>query len=221
MATSSSSATSQFGRRLPWILSCVALLWIAGIALAGRKLLNYESTESAIADAPKTWPAASKIPRATGKPTVVVMAHPKCPCTRATIGELALLMTRLRSQVTAVVIFVRPEGTPAGWEQTDLWHSAAQIPGVTVLADPDNREANLFGAQASGQTFLYDAHGQLQFNGGITAARGHSGDNAGRSSIVALVTGQGAALRQTSVFGCSLQTPETAIREEETHGNQR
>jgi len=220
MTAPATPASGKTGKRLTAILCGVALIWLVGIVFGGRKLLNYESAPSEIAAAPKSWPAASRIPRSPGMPIVVVMAHPKCPCTRATIGELALLMTRLQSRVTAAVVFIRPEGTPAGWEQTDLWRSAARIPGVTVLADPDNREADLFGAQASGQTFLYDAQGQLQFTGGITAARGHSGDNSGRSSIVALVTKQGEAQTQTSVFGCSLHNPELAKTLEDRHGSQ-
>jgi hypothetical protein len=56
----------------------------------------------------------------------------------------------------------------------------------------------------SGQTFLYDARGTLLFSGGITGARGHAGDNAGRASIVALLNRAGAATTSTNVFGCSL-----------------
>lgn len=201
-----------------WALGLGAVVWFTGIAFGARRLLDYENTPATRANAPQMWPKASKIPRTPGMPTIVVMGHPKCPCTRATIGELALLMTRLHAQATAAVLFIRPEGTPPDWEETDLWRSAAEIPGVTVLADPGYREADLFGAQASGQTFLYDATGQLQFNGGITSLRGHSGDNVGRSSIVALVTGEGAAQRQTSVFGCALRTPDSGQMREEFYG---
>jgi len=210
------SAVGKTSQR--WLICVAALVWFTGIAFGARKLLNYESAPAARADAPPLWPAASRIPRTPGMPVIVVMGHPKCPCTRATIGELALLMARLQSRAAAVVLFVRPEGTPADWDETDLWRSAAAIPGVTVLEDSGYREADLFGAQASGQTFLYDARGQLQFNGGITAARGHSGDNIGRSSIVALVTGDGDAQRQASVFGCSLRTPTLASKQEEFYG---
>lgn len=192
-----------------------ALVWFAGIVFGARILLNYENTPAELARAPQAWPGKSRIPRAPNLPVIVVMGHPKCPCTRATIGELALVMTRLHSQATAAVLFIHPDGAPSDWEKTDLWRSAAEIPGVTVMVDPNYREADLFGAKASGQTFLYDANGRLQFNGGITALRGHSGDNVGRSSIIALVTGDGPAQRQTSVFGCSLRAPDPAQMREE------
>jgi hypothetical protein len=108
------------------------------------------------------------------------------------------------------VVFVRPPGVPEDWEKTDLWRSAARIPGVTVMGDTDGLEAARFGAQASGQTLFYNASGDLQFSGGITASRGHSGDNLGRSSLVALVTTGESTTNHTSVYGCSLQNPERA-----------
>ena len=205
MSTSVETVTKKSSRGP--LLGFAVLLWGVGVTLGAAKLLRYENTPGELASPPVMWPAASEIPRTAGLPTVVVIGHPYCPCTRATVGELALLMTRLHGQATAVVAFIHPDGTPEHWEETDLWRSAAAIPGVSVISDQGDREADLFHAQASGQTFLYDASGRLQFNGGITAARGHAGDNIGRSSIVALVTGEGKAERTTSVYGCDLHTP--------------
>jgi hypothetical protein len=51
---------------------------------------------------------------------------------------------------------------------------------------------------------LYDAAGRLRFSGGITAARGHAGDNLGRSAIVELLEGDSPTATATPVFGCSL-----------------
>jgi hypothetical protein len=200
------------------LLGLVILLWAAGVSLGAAKLLRYENTPGGLAEAPLSWPSASKLQRTSGLPTVVVMGHPYCPCTRSTIGELALLMTRLHGKATGVVAFIHPDGTPEHWEETDLWRSAAAIPGVTVISDQAEREADLFHAQASGQTFLYDADGQLRFNGGITAARGHSGDNVGRSSIVSLVTGEGNAETTTSVYGCELRSPTSSRNEGGANG---
>jgi hypothetical protein len=182
-------------------------VWIA-VAVAGASVLyRYEGAPGVLASAPTLWPATSTIPRNSGLPIILVFAHPHCPCTRATIGELSLLMTQLHRKATATVVFARPDNTSKTWAETDLWQAATIIPGVTVISDPENREADTFGVQASGQTLVYDDQGRLQFNGGITVARGHSGDNVGRSSIIALVTKQGTAERQTSVFGCDLHTP--------------
>jgi hypothetical protein len=194
----------ESGNRV-WV--AVGVVWLIAVAGGMRTLLNYENTPGTAGDPPLSWPAKSRIPRTAGLPTIVVVGHPKCPCTRATIGELAVLMARLHNRATAVVVLVRPQGTPDDWDDTDLRHSASEIPGVIVISDLDEVEADLFYAQASGQTMLYDVGGKLLFSGGITAARGHSGDNVGRSSIVSFVTYGTAEHTRTPVFGCALRTP--------------
>jgi hypothetical protein len=118
-------------------------------------------------------------------------------------------MAHLQNRATAVVLFIKPAGFQEQWTQSDLWRSAKEIPGVSVLVDSNGVEANRFGAQASGQTMLYDTAGKLQFSGGITASRGHSGDNAGRSAIASLVTTGTSETAHTSVFGCSLHEVKT------------
>jgi hypothetical protein len=204
MATAITSVHRAKRHRL---FAIAIVVWIALAVTGVLTLYRYEDAPGVLANAPTIWPATSAIPRSTDLPTILVFAHPHCPCTKATIGELSLLMTQLHEKATATVVFARPEDASRTWAETDLWQAATKIPGVTVISDPENHEADIFGAQASGQTLVYDDQGRLQFNGGITAARGHSGDNVGRSSIIALVTKQGAAEKQTSVFGCDLHTP--------------
>jgi hypothetical protein len=190
-----------------WFWGAMGVVWLIVVAGGVYAMLTYENTPGRAGDPPATWPAQSGIPRTAGLPTIVVIGHPKCPCTRATIGELAVLVARLQNRATAVVVLVRPRGAPANWDDTDLKRSAAEIPGVTVMSDLDEVEADRFQAQASGQTMLYDKDGRLLFSGGITASRGHSGDNAGRSSIVSLVNYGTAEQTRTPVFGCALRTP--------------
>jgi len=194
----------ESGKRL-WVV--IGVVWLVAVAGGMRALWSYETTSGAASDPPANWPTQSRIPHTAGLPTILVMGHPKCPCTRATISELAVIMTRLHNRATAVVLFVRPPGTPDGWDDTDLRRSAAEIPGVAVMSDLDEVEADRFNAEVSGQTMLYDAGGKLLFSGGITTSRGHAGDNAGRSSIVSFVTNGTAELNRTPVFGCALRTP--------------
>lgn len=203
------TATVKGFRRSNWVLGAVGVVWIVALTVGLRAMLNYEDGPAEPSDPPARWPTASRLSRSQGRPTIVLFVHPKCPCSDATVGELSILMTRLQGKVTAAVVFVRPENFPNGWEETELWHTAKAIPGVTVVSDPGGVEARRFAAQASGQTVLYDADGRMQFSGGITASRGHSGDNAGRSAIVSLVTTGTAQTNRTSVFGCSLHDPST------------
>jgi hypothetical protein len=195
-------------QRVLW--TTAGILWAVGVCVGMRTMLDYENTPGTPASALTEWPSDSHVPRTKGIPAIVVIAHPQCPCTRATIGELALIMTRLHGQVTATVIFAKPEGAPDGWEETDLWRSALAIPGVSVMSDPGMVETDRFHASASGQTMLYSANGQLLFRGGITISRGHSGDNTGRSAIVSLVTTGKAERTRTSVYGCALHNANSA-----------
>jgi hypothetical protein len=134
--------------------------------------------------------------------------HPQCQCSRATLGELALIMAHSRGRLDADVFFYMPEGE-AGWAQTNLWQMGRDIPGVRTLPDREGTVAQTFGAFTSGETLLYDPAGHLLFSGGITAFRGHSGDNAGRSAILALLKGRDGSRNTvpvvTPVFGCSLR----------------
>jgi hypothetical protein len=193
-----------------WHIAVVAGVWIAAVAYGQRALLDYDFAAAPAANAPSQWPDQSSLPRASGLPTIVMVAHPHCPCTRATIEELAIIMTRLHHHATADVVFVHPRGFSEAWEKTDLWQSAARIPGASVYSDLDAVEATRFGALASGQTFLFAPDGKLLFSGGIVPFRGHAGDNAGRTAIVSLVTTGAAKVQQTSVYGCSLHDPERA-----------
>ena len=182
------------------------------MAFGLRTFLIYDTTPGGVGAVPRAWPA-SRIERGSDRATLVMLAHPRCPCTRASVGELAQIMARVQGKVVAYVLFVKPSKSSPDWEDTDLQRSAAAIPGVTVLSDVDGVEARRFGAETSGHTLLFDADGSLLFSGGITGSRGHAGDNAGKSAIVSLVNNQAAARTDTFVFGCAL-----AEREQLRHG---
>lgn len=181
--------------------------WAAAVVYGTVSLWRYEAAAGAPANPPNHWPAETRAIRRSGLPSLVLLIHPHCPCTRATIGELAKLMTDCSGKLTATVLVLHPAGMPAGWEKTGLWSSAAAIPGVTVLSDDDGAESRRFAAATSGQALLYSPDGRLLFSGGITESRGHSGDNAGRSAITSIVLGGGAHLAapaRTPVYGCPL-----------------
>lgn len=178
--------------------------WLLLVVAGMGALLRYKNTPGATADAPTRWPSQSALRPTRGQATLVMLAHPHCPCTRASIHELAALMTRLPHELSATVLFVRPAGVDDGWESTDLLSSARAIPGVTVRVDEGGREAALFGAKTSGQTVVYDRAGRLVFSGGITPSRGHEGDNLGRTDIVQAVTAPQARTFTSIVFGCAL-----------------
>lgn len=138
---------------------------------------------------------------------IVLFAHPCCPCTRASLRELAELASRAGPEVTIRVVFPRPEGVPEGWEQTDLWHQAAAIPGARVSCDPTGAEARSAGTWTSGQVIIYDPSGRVAFYGGLTRGRGQSGESPVREEILELLAGRKTAFQRAPVFGCELFCP--------------
>jgi hypothetical protein len=196
-----------------WLL---ASIWLAAVSSGTGGLWVYEQTPGGAAGVPDNWPAQSKIPRSMGQPTLILFAHPKCPCTRASIGELTVLMTHCQDRVKATVVFFQPKGSGEDWLHTDLWRSAEAIPGVTVRADEDGNEARRFQTTTSGQVVLYGVDGKLLFTGGITSSRGHYGDNAGCSAIMALLNHDTADVSKTPVFGCPLLNPESECSAKDT-----
>ena len=186
------------------LLLVVCALWLSATGVGIGLLWDYENTPGTAAAAPARWPEGSRLRPSDEGATLVLVAHPHCPCTRASIGELSRLMAQAEGRVTAYVLFVKPQGFAVEWEKTDLWSSAAAIPGVQVVRDDGGAEALHFRAATSGQVTLYDRAGRLLFSGGITSARGHAGDNEGRAAIVSLLNTGEAGLGETPVYGCPL-----------------
>lgn len=209
IVSSSNESPREDASRKPWrLLVLIALmLWVGVVGFGLKRIWRYENTPGVSFKSPSQWPASSGITRAPNGATLVFSAHPKCPCTRASLGELAEIMAHTEGRLSAYVLFLKPKGVADGWERTDLWESAAKIPGVTVLTDLEGSEARRFGVATSGQAMLFDTEGHLLFTGGITSARGHAGENAGRNNIIALVNRSPVSTTETAVFGCPMFDP--------------
>ncbi|HEY6329549.1 MAG TPA: RedB protein [Blastocatellia bacterium] len=218
--------TSNFRTRNWWanaalwkraaLVFCVAL-WAVAVGIGFKILWSYANTPGTPAEAPASWPRSSRIKLSGDTPTLVMTAHPRCPCTKATIAELNRIMSDCQGRLAATVLFIKPDGVKESWERSDLWSSAASIPGVTVMTDDDGNESSLFGSSTSGQVLLYDKNGHLLFAGGITASRGHEGSNDGSSAIESLVDSGRSQYRATPVFGCPLDNPKSKCATEGNH----
>jgi hypothetical protein len=167
-------------------------------------ITNYSNAPGPTTASPSLWPKQSQIQRAKRLPTLVMFAHPRCPCTRASIGELSVLMTRCDGQIDAHVVFLDPPEVDSEWVRSDLWRQASSIPGVRVHADKGGAETKLFQSQTSGHCVVYHEDGRLMFQGGITISRGHWGDSPGLAAIESLVLKKQFAQVRTPIFGCSL-----------------
>lgn len=188
------------------VVLTLGLLWVCLVGFGVARLWRYSITPGHTISLPSQWPAGSLLHCQPGAQTLVLFAHPHCPCTRATLSELARIMAHRQGPLFAYILFYKPGKTPENWEKTDLYYRAAGIPGVRVVTDTAGAEARRFHATTSGQTFLFDIREQLLFDGGITAARGHEGDNAGQQALSAMLIHPHRVKIHTPVFGCSLSS---------------
>lgn len=179
-------------------------LW-SGLLVAGMALMaSRDSRPGHIGSAPREWPAGTTLACPAGKWSLLVFAHPHCPCTRATLRELEKIVARCEHRLAVHVLFCVPERAPSGFERGDLWRQAESIPGVRVSADLRGVEAQCFGAQTSGDVLLFDEERRLRFHGGITGSRGHEGENRGCSAVLDLIHESQPGRFDAPVFGCSL-----------------
>jgi len=189
--------------RATGVLAVCGLAWTAAVAAGFTQLYRYKAEPALQGVAPRRWPTTSALLLAPDRPTLVLFAHPACPCTRATVSELARLSARVSTRVAVRIVVVQPPDAPAEWRGSELEARAAAIPGAMVVHD-DGREAALFEAEASGLVLAYDARGTQLFAGGITSARGHEGDSFGRRRLLAALAGETPDRATSPVFGCAL-----------------
>lgn len=188
----------------PIRLTCLVAAWLVAVASGFVWLSAYQAAAGRPAPAPADWPVGSAVRPENGRFTLILFAHPRCSCTRASLDGLSWVLARSQGKANAYVVFVLPDGAPDGWERTPLRDEAAAVPGVHILFDAHGSEAGLFGAATSGETVLYDPSGRLVFRGGLTVGRGHAGDSPGRRALLACIVGATPERRDFPVYGCPL-----------------
>lgn len=177
--------------------------WLTATLAGFGVLVAYGYGAGAAGAQPAAWPSDAGDTARAGRHTLIVFTHPRCPCTVATMRELARLSARVESEVDIRIAMFVPHGEPDAWAQGAVWRAARTVASATIEIDRGGRLARLFGASTSGHAALYDRGGRLVFSGGLTAARGHEGMSLGRSSVeLWTLGGEGAA--SAPVFGCTL-----------------
>lgn len=187
----------------PMVIAAGVWLVLAGVGVT--LMVGYANVPGDEGQPPAHWPTDTKISQNRGQPTLIMFAHPKCPCTRASLEEFAQVIGNgSGSAFEAQVWFIKPAGTDSDWTNTSLYRQASSIPGVSVHCDEDGTETARFHVETSGQTVLYNASGKLLFHGGITISRGHAGDNPAQEELVRLLRYGSAIPSRTQVYGCPL-----------------
>ncbi|QDU48099.1 hypothetical protein [Gimesia panareensis] len=208
----SPQAQNRPGNR--YLITCLTILWVGLILFGMSQLWRYQTTPGETSHSPAHWPSESQTTWNAFRPTLIMFAHPRCPCTRASISELAQIMAYGSERVDARIEFFKPADFPQDWEKSDLWESASAIPGVTVSSDLDGDSARRFGATTSGFVVLYNTKGELVFQGGITGSRGHTGDNTGRTAVLSILSQGNSDKHETLTYGCPLLGQNQSCRQE-------
>lgn len=179
-------------------------VWLAAVVFGMHWLLSYKGTPGGAGRQHVSWPRETRLLLDSTRPNLVIFAHPRCPCSRATVAELESIISQSEKPFSTQVVFYRPKTETDAWAFTDLYRKAQSLPGVRVLVDREGEEASRFGAETSGHALLFNGSGELLFSGGITGSRGHAGENAGTASVLQALNGARVFYAKTSVFGCPL-----------------
>lgn len=181
--------------------------WLLLVGTAQALLLEHFTTAGDPGHPPPTLPRgpAERLGTAPGQPLLLLAAHPMCPCLPASLGELERVLAG--THVPLRVLLHTPTTKPAEWDHDTERRVRARLPHAQVLDDRDGALAEQFGLATSGHVLLYDANGRLRFCGGITAGRGHAGENSASRRLAAELgdlAHAGKPLVTTPVFGCPL-----------------
>jgi len=186
------------------VLACAVCLVVVGTGLV--VVSGFETSGEEDLRQCTDWPREAPLSLDRSRTTLLMFAHPRCPCTRASLEELKTVLARFPAKVSAQILFLSPSRKPGAWTLTDSWREATKIPGLTIRYDTDGYLAGLFGAENSGEVLLYAPHGKLLFRGGITRGRGETGMNSSEAALVSAIEGAISpdALVPTPVYGCTL-----------------
>jgi hypothetical protein len=187
-------------RRVRWLVRvfgvvCGVLSWAFAIVVGWHAAMSYATKPGR--------PSARRlaiVPSSAQLPiyTCVLVAHPLCPCTRASLLALRSIAHEHDKTLRISVVFT-------GSERGRNWTLALQIPHVEIsevsLAEAESR----YDAHTSGQTYIFDPGGRMAFSGGITPMRGDEDLQFAETIFDQVLSGK-RLLTQYPVYGCSLRT---------------
>jgi hypothetical protein len=188
-------------------------LWCALCAFGFTALSRYEGTPGPRADTP-SWPTDCRLPLDRDRCSLVMAIHPCCPCSRATLEELAQVLEQCPGDAALYVLVFNPDPEPEGWTNRFAESLRQMIPEARAITDKNGHAARSFGALTSGHILLFDRGGNLQFSGGITAGRGHHGTSPDGATLANCLQGRAEAPVFTPVFGCPIIPDDDKPRSE-------
>lgn len=186
------------------VLTGAVGVWAALLALGFKGQMDRMSTPGPESSVPDRFPDGAPFRPAAAGSTLVLFAHPRCPCTPESLRRLGERVARSGGAVDLHVAFFRPAGAGPEWSSGAAWDAARALPGARLHGDDDGALARRFGARTSGLLVVYGPDGALRFRGGLTPGRGAGGPSAGDASLDAVLSGSRPSFDATPVFGCAI-----------------
>src|SRR5437867_9626131 len=131
-------------------VALLGAIWLGLVCLGLANLLVYQSPPDASGAYSREWPTQTRLKRYPRRLTLIMFAHPKCPCTMASLSELARIMARSENRLTTYILFLKPSESGGEWDNSNAMQRANAIPGVHIIRDYSGAEAQMFGAVTSG-----------------------------------------------------------------------
>lgn len=176
------------------------LLWLALLGLEFHRAMAWEARPGT-QGTPRPSLVTSRANLRTYK--LVMVAHPLCPCTAASLRQLALISER-HPHLDVCIYFTQISSRDVQKSTNVSIANSIPLAKISYVSENDQR-ANI-GAATSGQVFLFNPDGKQVFNGGLTDGRGVEGDSKGTRSIDQILDGH-LLTATTGVYGCALATP--------------
>src|SRR5262245_54934677 len=79
-------------------VSLALLAWVAAIVGGALCAERYAATPGTIHGGATRWPGNGACSLSSARPTLLMFAHPRCPCTRASLEELLILASHCPNQ---------------------------------------------------------------------------------------------------------------------------
>src|SRR5882762_11463884 len=131
--------------RLKLALLLMFCLWLGLIVVGYAWLLRYSFAVGKAATAPGTIPHGLASSAPSARPQLLLALHPRCPCSRATLTELAKILSRAANACDVTVLLYRPADKPDSWLEGALLDTCRQL-NCRICPDPDGRLAASLGS---------------------------------------------------------------------------
>ncbi len=195
------------------------LIWLSGTASGFFLLGAYHVRPGQPGKPLVRWPEGCPVRLDPDRPTLLIFLHPRCPCSRASVAELASIAASYRGRFAAHAILYRPEGPSEDWDQAEAAATdEASIPGLRRWTDRSGRWATDSGSRRLGRVLadprpwmerlLREAASPLRaaIGGGISASKPWSNASSERD----------VEPRVKLIFGCPILDPASTSRAELT-----